>query len=52
MLSNKEDIFWVSQMLGHKNTNTTAEKYSKYIRSTKERKTTFLDENYLSFAQN
>lgn len=52
MLSNKEDIFWVSQMLGHKNINITSEKYSMYIRSTKERKTTFLDDNYLSFAQN
>ncbi|MCT7531986.1 tyrosine-type recombinase/integrase [Aliarcobacter cryaerophilus] len=33
MLSNKEDIFWVSKMLGHKNLNITLEKYSKYIKS-------------------
>ncbi|MDX4061679.1 tyrosine-type recombinase/integrase [Aliarcobacter skirrowii] len=52
MLSNKEDIFWVSQMLGHKNINITSEKYSKYIRSTRERKTTFLDDYSISFAQN
>lgn len=51
MLSNKEDIFWVSQMLGHKNINITSEKYSKYIRSTKEKRITFLDNN-LSFVQN
>lgn len=51
MLSNKEDIFWVSKMLGHKNTNTTIEKYSKYIRRVKEKKTTFLDNSNLSFAQ-
>ncbi|WP_146876924.1 site-specific integrase [Arcobacter sp. CECT 9188] len=51
MLSNKEDIFWVSQMLGHKNTSITVERYSKYIRSTKEKRTTFLDDSYLSFAQ-
>ncbi|MBL3518944.1 site-specific integrase [Arcobacter lanthieri] len=52
MLSNKEDIFWVSQMLGHKNPNITLEKYSKYIKSTREKKTTFLDTEYLYFAQN
>ncbi len=52
MLSNKEDIFWVSQMLGHKNINMTSEKYSKYIKSDRERKKTFLDELPLSFAQN
>lgn len=52
MLSNKEDIFWVSQMLGHKSINITSEKYSKYIKSTRERKTTFLDTDFKSFAQN
>lgn len=52
MLSNKEDIFWVSQMLGHKSINITSEKYSKYIKSTRERKTTFLDYNFQSFVQN
>ncbi|QKJ27580.1 tyrosine-type recombinase/integrase [Aliarcobacter cibarius] len=51
MLSNKEDIFWVSQMLGHKNINITSEKYSRYIRSSRERKTTFLDEQKYLFAQ-
>ncbi|RBQ26639.1 tyrosine-type recombinase/integrase [Aliarcobacter lanthieri] len=52
MLSNKEDIFWVSQMLGHKNINITSEKYSKYIKSNRDKKTTFLDTEYLYFAQN
>lgn len=52
MLSNKEDIFWVSQMLGHKSINITSEKYSKYIKSTRERKTTFLDYNFQSLVQN
>lgn len=51
MLSNKEDLFWISKMLGHKNTNITVEKYSKYIKRAKEKKTTFLDNEYLSFAQ-
>ena len=52
MLSNKEDIFWVSKMLGHKNPNITLEKYSKYIKSNRSKKTTFMDtENYV-FVQN
>lgn len=52
MLSNKENIFWVSQTLGHKSINMTVEKYSKYIKSDRKRKTTFLDDNYISFVQN
>ncbi|MCT7489089.1 site-specific integrase [Aliarcobacter cryaerophilus] len=52
MLSNKEDIFWVSKMLGHKNPNITLERYSKYVKRDGQKKTTFLDkENYI-FAQN
>ena len=48
MLSNKENIFWVSKMLGHKNPNITLEKYSKYIKSNRTKKTTFMDtENYV-----
>jgi len=44
MISNGEDVFWVSQMLGHKNMNITLEKYSKYIKPKKTKKRTFLDE--------
>jgi len=44
MISNGEDVFWVSQMLGHKNMNITLDKYSKYIKSKKSKKRTFLDE--------
>ena len=51
MLSNKEDIFWVSQTLGHKSINMTVEKYSKYIKSDRKRKITFLDDNYITFVQ-
>ena len=44
---------WVSQMLGHKNLNITLEKYTKYLKVEKTgRKTTFLDDEYFSFAQN
>ena len=39
-------------MLRHKNPNITLEKYSKYIKSNRTKKTTFMDtENYV-FAQN
>ncbi len=52
MLSNKEDILWVSKMLGHKNPNITLERYSRYIKSNRNKKITFMDtENYV-FAQN
>ncbi len=43
MLSNREDIMWVSSMLGHKSPTITLDKYSKYIKKNKERKSTFLD---------
>lgn len=44
MLSNGEDLLWVSAMLGHKNPNITLNKYSKYIRPKRVRKSTFLDD--------
>jgi len=43
MISNGEDPFWVAQTLGHKSMNVTLEKYSKYIKHEKSKKTTFLD---------
>lgn len=43
MISNGEEIFWVSQMLGHKSLNITLDNYSRYIKNSKERKMTFLD---------
>jgi len=52
MLSNKEDLFWVSKMLGHKNPNITLERYSRYVKSDRKKKTTFLDEQDYLLAQN
>ena len=43
MISNGENIFWVSQMLGHKSLNITLEKYSKFIKNDEIRKITYLD---------
>lgn len=43
MISNGENLLWVSQMLGHKNLNTTLIKYSKYISKIGTRKLTYLD---------
>lgn len=43
MLSNGENQLWVSEMLGHKDFNVTYAKYSKYIKKSKARRTTFLD---------
>ena len=52
MLSNKEDIFWVSKMLGHKNPNITLERYSRYVKRDRDKKITFLDKENYTFAQN
>ncbi len=43
MLSNGEDLLWVSSMLGHKSASITLEKYTKYIRRKRERKTIGFD---------
>ena len=45
MLSNGEDLLWVSQMLGHVSPTITLNSYSSFIRTKKDRKTTFLDAN-------
>lgn len=46
MLSNGENVLWVSSMLGHKNINITLDKYSKFINNdSMNRKVTFLDKN-------
>jgi len=51
MISNGEDPFWVAKMLGHKNMNITLERYSKYIKYKKDKKTTFLDNEEIFFVQ-
>ncbi len=51
MLSNGENQLWVSQMLGHKDFNTTYSKYSKYIKSSKGRRRTYLDDVDTKHAQ-
>jgi integrase len=43
MLSIGEDLLWVSSMLGHKSANITLEKYTKYMRRKRERKTTVIN---------
>jgi len=43
MLSNNEDILWVSNMLGHKDSTITLSKYSRYIKRDKKKRATFLD---------
>lgn len=52
MLSNKEDTIWVSSMLGHKSLNITLEKYTKFIRIDRTRKSTFLDDKNIDFGSN
>ncbi len=43
MLSNGENQLWVSEMLGHKDFTITYAKYSKYLKKSGSRRTTFLD---------
>ena len=42
MISNGEDILWVSNMLGHKDSTTTLEKYAKYVKQEKRVRGSFL----------
>lgn len=42
MISNGEDILWVANMLGHKDSTTTLEKYARYIKQEKRSRGTFL----------
>jgi len=49
MLSNKEDIVWVSSMLGHRSSSITYYHYTKYIRTQRTKKETFLDKNFDGF---
>jgi integrase len=51
MLSNGENELWVAQMMGHKSSNTTRTKYSKYLRVTRNKKITFLDSIDTKIAQ-
>ncbi len=44
MISNGEDILWVSHMLGHKNLETTMKYYAKYIQDNKKERAVFLNE--------
>lgn len=42
MIENREDILWVSHMLGHTNANITLEVYAKYLKNDKKKRATFL----------
>lgn len=43
MLSNGENELWVSQMMGHKSSDITRTKYTKYIKVNRTQKITYLD---------
>jgi integrase len=43
MLSNNEDILWVSNMLGHVNSTMTLSKYARYIKRADKKRATFLE---------
>lgn len=45
MLSNNEDILWVSNMLGHTDSTMTLSKYSRYIKRDKKKRGQFLKDN-------
>jgi integrase len=44
MISAGEDIVWVSNMLGHTDVSMTLSKYTKYIKNTKVKRASFLDD--------
>ena len=41
MISSGENILWVSNMLGHKNSHITLTTYAKFVKSTKKQIGTF-----------
>jgi len=43
MLENGEDILWVSNMLGHKDSTMTLSRYARYIKRDDKRRATFLE---------
>ena len=51
MLTNEEDILWVSQMLGHSNISTTMKYYIKYIEGKGKKHAAFLDDKIENIAQ-
>jgi len=48
MLSNGEDILWVSHTLGHKNSSITLEIYARYIKSKERKRGSFLEDGLSS----
>ena len=42
MIASGEDILWVANMLGHKNSNITLSTYAKYMKNDKKKRGTFL----------
>lgn len=42
MISSGEDILWVSNMLGHKDSSLTLEKYARYVKSNDKKRAQFL----------
>ena len=44
MLENKEDILWVSNMLGHVDSTMTLGKYARYMKRDDKKRATFLEE--------
>ena len=44
MISNGEDVLWVSNMLGHKHSSMTLEKYARYCRLRSRQRGVFLEQ--------
>jgi len=45
MLSNNEDMLWVSNMLGHKDATMTLSKYARYIKRDRKKRASFLNDS-------
>ena len=46
MISNGEDVLWVSHMLGHSTPDMTLKKYAKFIKNDKRKRATFLSNSF------
>lgn len=46
MLSNGEDVLWIADMMGHKDSSVTLQKYAKYRKDTSIRRATFVEDAF------
>lgn len=49
MIENGEDILWISNMLGHKDSTTTLTRYARYMKREGKKRATFLNDTFARY---